>query len=39
MFEEYQSRFLCGNLKYFIEKNIENLTTSHLGYAEMLGDV
>lgn len=38
-FEEYFSKQLCGNLKCFIEKNIENITAQHVGLAEILGEV
>lgn len=38
-YEEYFSKTLCGNLKSFIEKQVESLTQSHVGYAEILGDV
>jgi hypothetical protein len=29
-FEEYFAKSLSGNLKMFIEKNVENITSSHL---------
>lgn len=38
-FEEYLARSLSGNLKMFIEKNIESITISHLAQAELLQDV
>ena len=38
-FEEYFAKSLSGNLKMFIEKNVENITNSHLAQAELLSDV
>lgn len=38
-FEEYFVKSLSGNLKMFIEKNVENITNSHLAQAELLADV
>ena len=38
-YEEYLSKSLCGNLKSFMDKQVELLTLSHLGYAEILGDI
>lgn len=38
-FEEYSLKSLMGNFKNFAERNIENITSNHLIYAEFLSEI
>jgi hypothetical protein len=38
-FEEQFAKTMVGNLKVFVEKDIENITNKHIQLAEVLNDI
>ena len=38
-FEEHFAKTMAGNIKVFVEKEIENITNTHIQLAEVLTDI